>query len=1130
MTATTGNPFGFDCAYRPFPDVAAWVKSFSPSSALVIGRDSDELAAMIQAAGVTEGRAVDAAGARRRLHDGVYVFMDAGQWHSLWVTHAKPQADASQARLLHSDDHLGEALWAWRDHWDQATPLLGDSPVHAGSYVRPRSRAGWGVVRRIYRTEDGHRAAVELGNRLEVFDVEDLEVLDGDLRDPAFWVTQGAVGSQQIAQTLSWIKLDSPLTDTLYSFAATKTTFKPYQFIPVLKMLNSSTGRLLIADEVGLGKTIEAGLIWTEIEQRQPVRRALVVAPASLILKWRQEMEQRFMRPLKELTTTDLREFISDLRADLDPELIGVISLQRLRSAVDELAELVTLNPVFDLIIVDEAHALRNQQSRSYHLGTVLADIADHLVFLSATPLNLGTNDLFNLVNLLDEGTFPDSSIFQGQLEPNRYLNQVARIMADPARRSSGEALVALAQVKRSEQGAALALRPDFERLEAMLKADSPPNQDDVARIKRYVSELNTLGSVFTRTRKIDVPDRKALRVVEEVLVEWSDDEHALYTSIYQHAMGRALQTNMPLGFALQMPLRQACSSLVVAQRRQIERRGWRLTPEDDAIDEGEVVNSGDEPEDQELTSAILRYRLNHDTKLDALKTRLRRARQQGMKQALIFSFFRGTVDYLAHELSDEGSTQVLHGGVPMANRQAILDKFRSGEIDVLIANQVGSEGLDFEFCNVLVNYDLPWNPMEVEQRIGRLDRFGQKHEKLFIFNMKTPGTIESDIYGRLYARIGVFEDSIGDLEPIMRGGLAELNRNILDPRLSDDEKKKEIDRFLVATANERDQVRELENASGVLTSLALLDVEGLSNEGPTNGRYVGAAELQMLLESLLVETGGTLRATSSDLVFTIHGSDELGSALRKLRVTTSGTMHGIGKLGSLIRDGNPITATFDPHYEGVGAIELITARHPLIRLAVERLRERRDHLPRFGAVGVPGINPTTTALVSIDLVRATGGVRDTQELWITAVDRNTGALIPDMPDAIMTALAEGALQPATVQFETGATKAQLLQIQALVSLRQANEKAERTQENDALVSARVASEQRSVRNRLDRVSAQLQRTRGHESDPRILRMLEGQVRNRQAEIGEIEEKYRLKRRIVLSVEHVAVLLAKGAA
>lgn len=1122
-----------DCGYRPFGDGTSWIGLLRPRSALVIGRETDELAAQIAATGVQDARVSRGTRRLQRLHSGIYVFMHGGEWRSVWVNGGRPAVEREDSRLSFNTNHLGEAVYCYEDEWDDALPLLSDSPLHAGDIVGIPSRTGWGRVVRVHRLDDGHTADVDVAGVIENFEVDDLSLLDGDLRDPSFWITRGPSEVDDIARTLSWVKLAYPLSDTLYSYAATKTTFKAYQFIPVLKMLNSETGRILIADEVGLGKTIEAGLIWTELEQRNPINRALVIVPAALRVKWRQEMDRRFMRPLPELNTADLSRFLDDIRDGKDADLVGVISLERLRSSPDVLEQFTELAPQLDLVIVDEAHSMRNAGRRSHDVGSVIGTLADHVVFLSATPLNLGTNDLYTLVNLLEPGAFPDPAVFASQLEPNKHLNSVMRIMADPFRRSKADALLELERLKQTEHGRALAGRPTFERLEQILLDEDDPSTDDIARVKRYATDLNTLGATVTRTRKIDVPGKKAMREVEEVVVQWSPEERDLYSAIYEHVFRRARASNAPLGFAMQMPLRQACSSLIVAQQRQAQRNGWDLRDSDEAAAEQAVrTDLGDESTldteiDMEdgLVEALLRSRLDHDSKLEALTSRLRLARQNGMPQALIFSFFRGTVEYLAQQLHGEWRAGVLHGGIPMEERQLVLDRFRAGEIDVLIANQVGSEGLDFEFCNVLVNYDLPWNPMQVEQRIGRLDRFGQQSDKIHIFNMFTPDTIESTIFGRLYARIGVFENSIGDLEPIMRGGLSDLNKTILDPTLSDEQKLRAIDQFEVAVSQERDRAKQLEEQSGMLTSLALLDVEGLSEAGPTNGRYVGAAELRALLSTALAAKGGSLVPTTDPEIWTVEGSPALSVALNSYRQHRSGTMHGVAKLLGMIRDGTPIPVTFNPQHPTVSTIELVTARHPLVRFAVEHLTEKKEHLARYGRVSLAGISGDDDFVATVDIVRTTGGLRETQELWVTAASLTTGENAEWMSDAVMTALAEGKLRVSASEAPTPEVLKRRRELLSSVTIRRAAERTERRQENDALIASRLASESKSLSIRLERAQMRLRTAEANGTVDRIERMLSGEITNLRRRIGEIFHRYDDKRDLAMSVEHVAVLL-----
>ena len=168
----------------------------------------------------------------------------------------------------------------------------------------------------------------------------------------------------------------------------------------------------------------------------------------------------------------------------------------------------------------------------------------------------------------------------------------------------------------------------------------------------------------------------------------------------------------------------------------------------------------------------------------------------------LVFSFFLHTLDYLEVRIREAGfRVAVVNGRVPDEERDLLRGRFRLGRgegdaLDVLLSSEVGCEGLDYEFCDRLVNYDIPWNPMRIEQRIGRIDRFGQTSEKVLIYNFITPGTVEERIYFRCFERLGIFRDTVGDLEEVLGETVAELNRVVLDPSLTPeqlDEKARQL-------------------------------------------------------------------------------------------------------------------------------------------------------------------------------------------------------------------------------------------------------------------------------------------------------------------------------------------------
>ena len=266
-----------------------------------------------------------------------------------------------------------------------------------------------------------------------------LEPIPEDFEDPIDLLEQGKFGrARDLRGNLTYIRLNGRLANLIYSMETTNTDFYAYQFKPVVNFLESPGDGILIADEVGLGKTIEAGLIWTELRSRLDARRLLVLCPAMLQEKWREELLNRFGIDCKIAGAADIqRRFVEFRRGQrFDYALIG--SMQGLRplrrwnaeppraGAASELARYLLDNadeePLLDLLIVDEAHYMRNPETMTALLGRLLRDIANHLVLLSATPIHLRSRDLYQLLNLVDEDTFNQPQVFDFVLEANEPL------------------------------------------------------------------------------------------------------------------------------------------------------------------------------------------------------------------------------------------------------------------------------------------------------------------------------------------------------------------------------------------------------------------------------------------------------------------------------------------------------------------------------------------------------------------------------------------------------------------------------------------------------------------------------------------------------------------------------------
>jgi len=237
-----------------------------------------------------------------------------------------------------------------------------------------------------------------------------LEIVSEEDDDPIELLGQGKFGrARDLRGSITHIRLTGRLANLIYSMDTTNTDFYPYQFKPVLNFLDSPNGGLLLADEVGLGKTIEAGLIWTELRSRFDIRRVMVLCPAMLREKWRDELNNRFGIAADIVKPTDVIDLIKDFRAKQRYDYAVVCSMQGFRprkgwsrdelkqDAASRLARLLEEcaydEPLFDMVIIDEAHYLRNPETMTSQLGRLLRAVSEFILLLSATPIHLHNNE-----------------------------------------------------------------------------------------------------------------------------------------------------------------------------------------------------------------------------------------------------------------------------------------------------------------------------------------------------------------------------------------------------------------------------------------------------------------------------------------------------------------------------------------------------------------------------------------------------------------------------------------------------------------------------------------------------------------------------------------------------------------
>lgn len=1073
------------------------------------------------------------------LINGTYIFPGNDGTDVMVVACGQRPGAPSSVDVHGPEDHPIHLALKWFDYlWDSGDTKSGGPQFSIGEVVVLDGSEVMVTVQDVTRTSGINYYRVVTPDGLRNVTEEGLRPLEIDHSDPRTWLNAPVSSANRFATGLTVTKLANPLTDTIYSYQSSKTVLRPYQFKPILRLLNSPHQRLLIADEVGLGKTIEAGLIWSELEARhQGLDRVLIICPATLTLKWQSEMRSRFDRRVPILDKAGLNDLVDAFRAgDPETKTTGIVSLERFRRA-EALRELNDLQPRFDLIIVDEAHYLRNRSSLNYQMGSLLSGWADVLVFLSATPLNLGNDDLFNLVNLLVAEEFSDRSGFRRQVEPNRYINKAASVLrTDPSATSA--VWETLQGIHDCELGSTVTGRLEWGQVEKLCALDRQLDWAEVAELKRLLQELNTLSGVLTRTRKADVADAKAIRTPVDVEVEWTDSEAALYLAVRRWANDRILRAGGSPGFASQMTLRQAASCLPgVVELINDKDPGAIQAARMDLDDLPDEPETGDDPDIESLNltqQLVLAARAIEgvDSKFDGFSEFLVKQLPPG-QQVLLFSYFRRTLGYLEQRLTTLGySCRVLHGGVAdMADRQKIMNQFRDGEFQFLLCSEVGSEGLDFEFCDTIVNYDLPWNPMRVEQRIGRLDRFGQRSDRIHILNFQVPGTIETDIFERLYRRIRVFEESIGDLEPILREELSRITKVALDPNLSEVERQQQADAIAIALEDRRHQLDDIAEASEHLAGLDGLLIDGFERDTTSRGRFVGPKELAALLEVFFAEVGdGTITRSHQERERSeVLGGDRLADAVATHARNSSGSRYQLAELVAMIRDGHPLEVTFSNEDASRTGVELMSLRHPVVRAAVGYLQRSGGDAFRLSSVAIDGLpDPDHTYLCVLHLA-STSGLRPSLELWPVAMDLETGEFVEDAGFAVLAAIARHELDdgaPPDPLELAQPLELVLAEARRIQSVRETQRRAD----NESLVDARIATRRSSIEHRIARARGLLDQARSDQRDKRIVRLHEGTIRNATEQLRQVADDMAERRGLALTLQEIAVVVMTGRA
>jgi superfamily II DNA or RNA helicase len=670
---------------------------------------------------------------------------------------------------------------------------------------------------------------------------------------PAAEDERKALTVRELHAHLTSLKILSPSTANLFSLRSGRVQFVPYQYRPVLKLIRADRPRLLIADEVGVGKTIEAGLIIKELRARTDISSILVICPKALVAerKWFGEMK-RFDEHFTALDGSMLRHCLQETHLEGEwPEQYAKAILPFSLFDSDLIfggngrgkkkdQGLLALEPApkFDLVIVDEAHHIRNTETFLHQGVRYFCDNAEAVLLLTATPVQLGSDDLFTLLNVVRPDLIIDHASFEQMAEPNRYINAAVQHCRQGKHGWQREARACLDEVARTEWGRLFITEaPTFQDICHRLQSDSLSDADRVA-LTRPIEELYTFSALINRTRRRDIGEFTT-RKPETVTIEFTAEQKRLHDGLLD-VVARIL---------VRCHGQQNVRFMMTTIRRQAASCIYGLAPLlsdilNGKLDRLELMEASDSDQDADFSfvaeirsdiETLLEQAHNldpHDPKVAAFVKVLLDKSKRANNKTLVFSTFRHTLAYLdAHARRSGLRVALVHGDVPDDERRTLrrrfaLPKEHEESFDVLLSSEVGCEGLDFQFCDLLVNYDLPWNPMRIEQRIGRIDRYGQASETVAIVNFVTPGTVDADIYQRCLWRIGVFQHAVGGNEEILGTITQELHDIAESFSLSADERAQRLQQL---ADNGIRQVREEEELEAKQSELFGLNIPNQS-------------------------------------------------------------------------------------------------------------------------------------------------------------------------------------------------------------------------------------------------------------------------------------------------------------
>ena len=545
--------------------------------------------------------------------------------------------------------------------------------------------------------------------------------------------------------------------DPYFGLSISRVDPLPHQLEAVYEhFLKLPTIRFLLADDAGAGKTIMAGLLVRELKLRGLVERVLVVCPANLSFQWQRELKEKFDEKFLVLKGGDIRDQFGVNQWLEQNQIITSLDLAKRTEILPGLRQVH-----WDLVIIDESHRMsardETHKSQRYRLGELLRDSTDHILMLTATP-HKGDPENFTLfLQLLDRDAYADVKSIREAMDRKRapfYLRRTKEAMVYfPERQTDGDWAAKPVFTKRIAQTAEFSI--DGGEYELYLA------------VTRFVKRQSRRAAA-----EGDNPRARAVGFLMSLYQRrLASSTHAMRCSLNNRA--KRLEDGLAKAHELiktappSLPDPEELEELEDAEREKIERVLEAIT----------LAGNAEQVREEIAELRDLAEQAN-EVETSGTEEKLRKLREimenQGFfenpeQRLLLFTEFKDTLNYLVEHMTAWGFTVgCIHGGMKPGSREEpgtrlhTEQEFRDGNIQILVATEAAGEGINLQCCHILFNYDIPWNPNRLEQRMGRIHRYGQRHDCL-IFNFVAGNTIEGRVLQRLHKKLEEIRDALDD-------------------------------------------------------------------------------------------------------------------------------------------------------------------------------------------------------------------------------------------------------------------------------------------------------------------------------------------------------------------------------